>query len=134
MAGEMRTTLLVVFDEEGGLVERLVRSVQLMLKPGSYRCPLQRIVHGDAEGQRRWREFLLTLKMESESLHREEFRAQHPPFADVGLPAIFRRFEDGSLELLVERHVIERCAGVGELEEALRGALGQEAKAPATHR
>jgi len=112
--------LLFVFDEEGGLIDRLVFLVRKKLGTLRNECRLSQLTRTGMREQPEWRAFTQSLGVPVRYLHREEFRSHHQAMKDVELPAVFLCYEDGSLELTLRADQIRSCATRMDLEQCVR--------------
>lgn len=115
--------LLFVFDAEGGLIDRIVHSLRVRLSPAAEHCALRRLICGAMGLSPQWKRRVRELGLSVSYLHREEFRSHHQALARITLPAVFFEYDDGSLELALDRAMIARCGSMEDLLKMLHACL-----------
>ncbi|MDX1335126.1 MAG: hypothetical protein R3312_05025, partial [Gammaproteobacteria bacterium] len=90
--------LLFVYNADSGLFNTLGDIGHKIFSPETYSCNLCAISHGYFSEKKEWRQFIESLPVSCEFLHRDEFLRIYPHIQS-DLPAVFR----------LERETIEQC-------------------------
>ena len=93
--------LLFVYNADGGRLAGLKDMFHKILSPSTYPCSLCAITYGATSMEPEWREFIKTLPVPVEFLHRDEFIRDYPQQAQHPLPAAFA-VENGALQPFIE--------------------------------
>jgi hypothetical protein len=117
------TALVFVYNAKPGAVAGMLDTIHKTLSPDTYACDLCAITYGAFSMRGEWRDWLKAQPWSAEFAYRDAFRAAHPAFADLPLPAIFRRDGDGPLQLLVGAEEFNASATVSDLIALLEARL-----------
>ncbi|MDB5268587.1 MAG: hypothetical protein JWP58_1627 [Hymenobacter sp.] len=98
----MPQRLVFVYNADGGRLAGLKDMFHKILSPGTYPCSLCAITYGATSMQPEWREFIRTLPVPVDFLHRDEFIRDYPQWARHPLPAAFAVGADGALMPFIE--------------------------------
>jgi len=101
-------TIIFVYNADSGLFNLLSDMAHKALSPDTYNCQLCMLTHGHFGMRDQWRDYLETLDVEIDFLHRDEFIKQYPEH-NAELPALFLRRDDVT-ELLVAASTIASCS------------------------
>ena len=121
MADDMKRTLLFVYNADRGMFNTLSDMAHKVFSPRTYSCNLCALTHSTFSMRGEWKEFIESLGVELEFLHRDEFVSQ----VGVGegeattLPAVFLRREQG-LEILADAEAINACQTMNDLKNLIR--------------
>ena len=94
--------LVFVYNADGGHLAGLKDLFHKILSPATYPCSLCAITYGAASMRPEWREFIKTLPVPVDFLHRDEFVRAYPQGARHALPAAFALAENGVLTPFIE--------------------------------
>ncbi|WP_457666067.1 hypothetical protein [Thiolapillus sp.] len=83
-----RTRLLFVYNADSGAFNTLADMGHKLFSPQTYSCSLCAITHGVFREKTRWRQFVASLPVTCDFLHRDEFQKSHPERQD-SFPAVF---------------------------------------------
>ena len=81
-------SLLFVYNADSGLFNTMADIGHKIFSPDTYQCDLCQLTHGYFSERSQWREFIESLGIECQFLHRDEFRKAYPGRSDP-LPAVF---------------------------------------------
>ena len=121
MADDMKRTLLFVYNADRGMFNTLSDMAHKVFSPRTYSCNLCALTYSTFSMRGEWKEFIESLGVELEFLHRDEFVSQ----VGVGegeattLPAVFLRREQG-LEILADAEAINACQTMNDLKNLIR--------------
>ncbi|SFQ72240.1 hypothetical protein [Hymenobacter arizonensis] len=93
----MPQRLLFVYNADGGLLPGLKDMFHKLLSPGTYPCSLCGITYGATQMLPEWKEFIKTLPVPVDFLHRDEFVRDYPQWRSQRLPAAFVLAPTGEL-------------------------------------
>ena len=111
--------LIFVYNADGGFLNLLSDISHKIFSPQDYNCNLCSVTHGYFTKRRKWRKFLSTLRVETEFLHRDEFRQRYPE-SNVAFPAVLRD-AGGQLEICLDAATVNNCGDLTELEALISG-------------
>ncbi|GAB3650880.1 hypothetical protein GCM10027594_26070 [Hymenobacter agri] len=94
--------LIFVYNADGGRLAGLKDMFHKILSPSTYPCSLCAITYGATSMFPAWRDFVKTLPVPVDFLHRDEFVRDYPAQAAHPLPAAFALSEDGRLTPFIE--------------------------------
>ena len=81
--------LVFVYNADSGIMNGMFDFFHKIVSPSSYSCDLCLITHSHTGMRKAWRNYLESLKIEKDYLHKDEFKLLYPNYASVKLPAIF---------------------------------------------
>jgi hypothetical protein len=110
--------LLFVYNADSGLFNTLADVGHKLFSPATYPCQLCAITHGVLAERGAWRNFVASLDLPCEFLHRDQFQARFPG-DQTWLPAIFR-LSAGGLEACADASAIAACSGLADLQALIR--------------
>ena len=106
--------IIFVYNADSGLFNKLTDFAHKMLSPKTYDCNLCAITHPIRMNDD-WKEFIETLDLNVEFLHRDELKAAYGNIETL-LPAVFDA-ENQDLKLLISAEEINRCKTVNDLKK-----------------
>jgi hypothetical protein len=109
--------LVFVYNADSGMLNTLVDIAHKILSPKTYNCNLCMLTHGYFSARKNWLDFLQTLNIEMEFLHRDELIKHHPDSSDA-LPAIF--IEHDKFDLLISADEIHALQSVEALQDLIK--------------
>ena len=118
----MKKSILFVYNADSGLFNTLTDIAHKIFAPETYECNLCAITYGNFAMRAEWKEFLETLEVELEFLHRDEFSGRYPEVTEP-LPAIF--LKDGDrIDPWIPAGEINACGSVDDLKTLITARLG----------
>lgn len=90
--------LLFVYNADGGTLAGLKDLFHKILSPATYPCALCGITYGTTSMRPEWKEFIKTLPVPVDFLHRDEFVRDFPAHRNEPLPAAFAADAAGGLQ------------------------------------
>lgn len=118
----MNQTLVFVYNADSGLFNTLTDIAHKTFAPETYSCNLCAITFGTFGMRAEWKQFLESLDIGLEFLHRNELGEQYGSLG-TELPAIFIKNPD-TPEMLVTAGEINACASMAELKRLIVERLG----------
>lgn len=116
-------TLIFVYNADSGLFNTATDIAHKILSPQTYTCDLCALTHGHFRIRREWVDFLESLPVQTEFLHRDEYQAHHGG-TGVEPPAVLLDSGDGP-ELLLDRQAIADCRDLAALKQRIRAGLDE---------
>ena len=107
--------LIFVYNAGSGLFNSLGDSVHKLVSPETYECNLCRLTYGLTSMRDEWREFVESLDMKVEFLHKDEVLDE---MKGKELPAVF--LDDGKVRLLVSAKELNKAKSIDDLKEIIR--------------
>ncbi|UCG69140.1 MAG: hypothetical protein JSV09_15370 [Thermoplasmata archaeon] len=74
----MKEKLIFVYNADSGLFSSMEDYVHKIIKPQTYQCTLCKITYGNLGMKKKWKEFIESLEIPMEFLHRDEFVKKYP--------------------------------------------------------
>jgi len=87
-------TLIFVYNADSGFMNGMFDFFHKMMKPSTYSCELCVITHNHTGMRKAWRNYLKSLNIEKDYLHKDEFKKRFPNHANLQLPAVFLLDQD----------------------------------------
>ena len=109
--------LVFVYNADSGMFNTMADIAHKMLSPKTYNCNLCMLTHGYFSTRKDWLDFLQTLNIEMEFLHRDELVKHHPDSSDA-LPAVF--IEHDKFDLLMGADEIHALQSVEALQDLIK--------------
>lgn len=113
----MGNTLVFVYNADSGLFNTLTDTAHKLFSPETYECNLCAMTYSTLGMKKEWKEFLDTLAIPLEFLHRDELKENYG--VEFDLPAIFLR-SGKELNLIIDADAINGCEGIEELKQLIR--------------
>jgi len=110
--------LMFVYNADSGLFNTMADIGHKIFSPETYECALCALTHGHFKERSEWREFVETLGIECEFLHRDEFVRRFPGVSDR-LPAVFI-LRDGDPTVCADADAIATCEDLNALQSLIR--------------
>lgn len=114
-------TLLFVYNADSGLFNTLTDIAHKVFSPETYECNLCAITYGNFGIRTEWKEFLESLEIPLEFLHRDEFKKRYGGM-DVELPAILMQSAAGP-QTFINSAEINSCSSIEELKKLIKERL-----------
>jgi len=111
-------TLLFVYNADSGFFNTLADIGHKLISPATYPCQLCAITHGVLTERGAWRDFIATLDLPCEFLHRDQFLKRFPGNG-TPLPAISCLIA-GEPRVCADASVIATCTGLDDLQALIR--------------
>ncbi|WP_296722622.1 hypothetical protein [Erythrobacter sp.] len=117
------TTVIFVYNADGGLLNALRDMVHKIASPLTYPCSLCALTYGAFAMRSEWRAYLAGLEHEKLFLYRDELREDLDP-RPLELPAILLARGPGEPELLVSASELDSLPDLAALIALLDNRLG----------
>lgn len=91
--------LIFVYNADSGFMNGMFDFFHKMMKPSTYSCDLCVVTHNHAGMRKAWKNYLKSLNIEKDYLHKDEFREKYPNHPVNEFPAVF--LEEKDLELII---------------------------------
>ncbi|HDP89463.1 MAG TPA: hypothetical protein ENN42_05830 [Thioalkalivibrio sp.] len=119
----VRTTgLIFVYNADSGLFNTMADIGHKIFSPQTYACELCALTHGYFQERREWRDFVESLPLACEFMHRDEFLRAHPEQDGLRFPLVLRK-NDGALQVCLTREDLAACSDLDALQQAIRRCL-----------
>lgn len=106
--------ILFVYALDGGLFDEVSNFAHKVFSPKTYPCKLCTLTNGLLGAKREWSEFISSLGVETEFLHRDGFLKRFPTEQYV-LPAVFQLNGKDHLEVMISSEEMSACNDLGSL-------------------
>ena len=122
MANELNSKQLVfVYNADSGMFNTLTDIAHKVFSPQTYECNLCAISHSYLSERSEWKEFIETLGVECEFLHRDEFLKKYSS-EEKDFPMIFELVGD-ELKLQLSADKINSCKSMDDLKAAIKDVI-----------
>ena len=118
------TSLVFVYNADGGLLAGARDVAHKVLRPSTYPCRLCDLTYGVAGKKRRWRDYVDRLPMPVRFVHRDELRRDHPDLKAIPLPAVLAESADGRLDVIITADELRATESLDGLEALVDRVLG----------
>ena len=108
------SNLIFVYALDSGLFNGITHYAHKVISPKTYPCNLCAVTNGMLGTKRQWAQFLREIGINTEFLHRDEFKQSYPT-AQHTLPAVFRSTGNGDAELLITSAELDACRDLSAL-------------------
>lgn len=124
------TTLVFVYNADGGWLERWVGAAHRRLSPANYPCRLCALTHGAIAMRRPWQEFLAGLHAPVEFLHRDQLQRlaasiRSKELSALPLPAVLLRDGDGPPRPWIGADALRAARTLDELQRLIEARWQQ---------
>lgn len=105
--------LIFIYNADSGMFNTMTDIAHKIFSPQTYACDLCMITHGAFHERKEWRTFIESLPVETEFLHRDEFKKRYPD-STLQLPVI-ASMQSGQLVEWVSAQELRLCESVDAL-------------------
>ncbi len=106
--------IIFIYNADSGFFNSLKDTVQKTIAPDSYECKLCQVTYGAFSMKEEWKDFIDSLKIKIEFLHKDEFIKKYK-ITDHPFPNAFLE-DDGKVTLLISNKEINATSSVPELK------------------
>lgn len=117
----MKSTLIFVYNADGGLFNTLTDIAHKIFSPRTYPCNLCALTHSNFGMREGWKQFVESLDRPIEFLHADELRARYG-LHDQSLPVVLEE-SAGKLETLIDADAINACRNIDDLKRLITSRL-----------
>ena len=113
--------LIFVYNADSGLFNLLTDTAHKLLSPETYSCNLCAITYGSFGMKKNWKEFLKSIDIPVEFLHRNELKKKYG-ISNINLPAILIK-EENEPKLWINSESINLCKSIDDLMQLITNKL-----------
>ncbi len=113
--------LIFVYNADSGLLNALNDGILKIVSPSTYQCRLCSLTFGVVQMKHGWKEFIESLDVHAEFLHRDEFNERFD-LPDAEFPSVYLRRGD-EMSVLISKEEMENTDSLEGLMEMLKTAL-----------
>lgn len=116
--------LVFVYNADSGKLNALMDSLQKVVNPSAYSCKLCELTYGAFEEKKAWRTFRGELDVETEFLHKDEFRKEYASkFGHkFDFPIVLGQTGKG-LEVIISNSEFEEINNLEVLIDKIKGRI-----------
>jgi len=81
--------LIFVYNADSSLFNQVGDLIHKTISPKTYQCRLCGLTYSGVSMNKDWRDFIQSLHIKAEFLHKDEFTKTYPEFANSQFPAVF---------------------------------------------
>ena len=115
------TKLIFVYNADSGLFNSLSDTAHKLFSPETYSCNLCAITYGSLGMKKEWKEFLNSINIPMEFLHRNELTDKYG-INSFDLPVILIK-ENGTPQVLINSELINACKSIDDLKELIKSKV-----------
>jgi len=121
--GTHESTLIFVYNADSGLISAFADGISKIISPQTYQCRLCSLTFGTALMKTPWREFIESLGIPVEFLHRDEFTEKYE-HEDAKFPSAYMKRGD-ELSVFISQEEMDALGTLEELMELVRRRLDE---------
>lgn len=114
--------LIFVYNADSSLFNQVGDFIHKTISPKTYQCNLCGLTYSGVSMKSDWKEFVNSLPIETEFLHKDEFLRQYPDEINKSFPTVFI-WENGSLRELISTLEINRQENLKGLKTLVNDKL-----------
>ena len=114
MEDNSQTKLVFVYNADSGLFNTVSDIAHKILSPSTYSCQLCALTHSYFSVKDDWQEFLKTIDLPMEFLHKDEYKAIYKN-REINFPALLS-VKGEELVLLINADALNQCNSLDELK------------------
>ena len=113
--------LVFVYNADSGLFNTVTDIAHKIISPSTYSCNLCSLTHSYFTVRKEWTDFLSTLDVDLEFLHKDELKNKYG-LDDIPLPVILIKHDD-KLDVWMSKNDINTCLDVDSLKKQIAARL-----------
>jgi len=113
----MSKQLVFVYNADSGMFNTLTDIAHKVFSPQTYACNLCAISHSYINERDEWKEFISSLGVECEFLHRDEFEKKYQ-ITEQAYPTVYLK-NDNRLEVCLDADAINECDSMHKLKDKI---------------
>jgi len=121
--GTHESTLIFVYNADSGLISAFADGISKIISPQTYQCRLCSLTFGTALMKTPWREFIDSLGVPVEFLHRDEFTEKYA-YEDARFPSAYMKRGD-RLSVFISQEEMDALESLDELMGLVKRRLGE---------
>lgn len=116
--------LVFIYNANSSLFSTVTDTVHKVLSPSTYACNLCKITYGTLSMKNDWREFIKSLPVKVEFLHKDESLKKYPQFTSFPMVALI----DGEqVSLFISSEQINQAKSIEDLKNLIKNSLNNNA-------
>jgi len=121
--GTSEFTLLFVYNADSGLISAFADGISKIISPKTYQCRLCSLTFGTALMKMPWKEFIDSLGVPVEFLHRDEFMEKYE-YEGARFPSAYMKRGD-KLTVFISQKEMDALESMNELIDLVRRRLDE---------
>lgn len=97
--------VLFVYNADSSLFNQVGDLIHKTVSPKTYQCNLCGLTYSGISMKNDWKDFIRSLPIKTEFLHKDEFLKQYPDRQNITLPTAFVKEEDLLIELITTKEI-----------------------------
>jgi hypothetical protein len=114
--------LIFVYNADSGFFSTLTDFAHKIISPDTYSCNLCKITYGNTGVKKEWKDFIQSLSIKSEFLHKDEFIKKYPDENNQEFPCVFV-LQNNKLKLLISAKEINSVDSLDSLISLTKNKL-----------
>lgn len=111
--------LIFVYNADSSLFSQLTDYAHKLISPDTYQCNLCALTYGNLGLRNKWKDFIKSLNVESEFLHKDEFEKEYD--YRTNYPAVLKK--DDKISLLISTEQLKKIRSLKELISVVKNKL-----------
>lgn len=101
----MDKQLLFVYNAQSSVMAQLTDYIHKTVSPKTYGCNLCGLTYGAAGMKNEWKQFLDSLPLKAQFLHKDEFLKEYPGKENITFPVAFIKENDTLVNLITTEEI-----------------------------
>lgn len=118
----MKQKLIFVYNADSSLFNQVGDLIHKTISPRTYKCNLCGLTYSGVNMKDEWKNFIKSLPVEVELLHKDEFLREFPKAQDTNFPIAFIK-QNGNLIKLISTEEINRANNLEMLKNLVQGKV-----------
>lgn len=107
--------IIFVYNADGGILNGIKDLIHKNLSPKTYDCRLCAVTYDNFGMIRKWKDFIQTLNISAEFLHRDELKQQYG-IENIPLPTALIQRKDNDLQVWISADEMNQCQSLNDLK------------------
>lgn len=107
--------IIFVYNADGGILNGIKDLIHKNLSPKTYDCRLCAVTYDNFGMIREWKDFIRTLNISAEFLHRDELKQQYG-VENIPLPTALIKSKDTDLQVWISAEEMNQCQSLDDLK------------------
>lgn len=107
--------IIFVYNADGGILNGIKDLIHKNLSPKTYDCRLCAVTYDNFGMIREWKDFIQTLNISAEFLHRDELKQQYG-VENIPLPTALIKSKNNDLQVWISADEMNQCQSLSDLK------------------
>lgn len=116
--------IIFIYNADSGILNGIKDLLHKNISPNTYACRLCVVTYDNFGMIREWKDFIQTLNIPTEFLHRDELKQKYG-VENISLPAALVQNKENNLDIWISAEEMNLCQSLSDLEELILNKLKQ---------